>query len=131
MKIVLGLHDLQLGRAIRAAIDDQGRLQVVGAASTAEGLVEMTDLVRPDVVLVDEVLATAADAGIDALRAASDDAAIIVLLEGGRQGAPVPTGATAYLEHRPVAELVNGLTDVATIAVKLRVASGLGGRRTA
>ena len=58
MSIVLGLHDLQLGRAIRVGIDEQGLLEVVGAASTAEGLVELAGLVRSDVILVDEVLAS-------------------------------------------------------------------------
>jgi DNA-binding NarL/FixJ family response regulator len=122
MRLVLGLHDLQLGRAIRAGIDEQGRLQVVGAASTPEGLVETTDLVRPDVILVDETLVHTTEASLEALRAASDDAAVIVLLDAGSvRRSPFPSGATAYLELRPVHELIRALTDIARIAVELGV----------
>ena len=128
MSIVLGLHDLQLGRAIRVGIEEQGLLEVVGAASTAEGLVELAGLVHPDVILVDEVLATTEAACVDALRAACD-AAVIVLVEGGAtRRLPLPAGATAYLDLRPVDELVAALADVATIAVELGVVSGFGAR---
>ena len=125
---MLGLHDLQLGRAIRVGIEEQGLLEVVGAASTAEGLVELAGLVHPDVILVDEVLATTEAARVDALRTACD-AAVIVLVEGGAtRGLPLPAGATAYLDLRPVDELVDALADVATIAVDLGVVSGFGAR---
>ena len=103
-------------------------LEVVGAASTAEGLVELAGLVRPDVILVDEVLAGTDDGRIEALRAASE-AAVVVLLEGGAaRRLPFPAGATAYLDLRPVDELVGALTDVATIAVELSALSALGAR---
>ena len=126
--IVLGLHDLQLGRAIRVGIEEQGLLEVVGAASTAEGLVELAGLVHPDVILVDEVLATTEAARVDALRTACD-AAVIVLVEGGAtRRLPLPAGATAYLDLRPADELVGALADVATIAVELGVVSGFGAR---
>ena len=125
---MLGLHDLQLGRAIRAGIEEQGMLEVVGAASTAEGLVDLAVLVHPDVILVDEVLAGADDARIEGLRAVSE-AAVIVLLEGGAaRRLPFPAGATAYLDLRPVDELVGALADVATIAVELGATGGLGTR---
>ena len=126
--IVLGLHDLQLGRAIRVGIEEQGLLKVVGAASTAGALVELAGLVHPDVILVDEVLAATEAAHVDALRAACN-AAVIVLVEGGAtRRLPLPAGATAYLDLRPVEELVAALADVATIAVELGVVSGHGAR---
>ena len=125
---MLGLHDLQLGRAIRVGIEEQGLLEVVGAASTAEGLVELSGLVHPEVILVDEVLAATEAACVDALRAACD-AAVIVLLEGGAtRRLPFPAGATAYLDLRPADELVGALADVATIAVELGVVGGFGAR---
>ena len=125
---MLGLHDLQIGRAIRVGIEDGGLLDVVGAASTPEGLAELAGLVRPDVILVDEVLAATGPARVDALRAACD-AAVIVLLEGGAaRRLPFPAGATAYLDLRPVDELVAALADVATLALELGVPSGLGAR---
>ena len=126
--IVLGLHDLQLGRAIRVGIEEQGLLEVVGAASTAEGLVELSGLVHPDVILVDEVLATTEAARVDALRAACDAAVIVLLEGGGARRLPFPAGATAYLDLRPVDELVSALADVATIAVELGVVGGFGAR---
>ncbi len=125
---MLGLHDLQLGRAIRAEIEEHGLLEVVGAASTAEGLVELAGLVHPDVILVDEVLATTEASRLDALRTACD-AAVIVLVEGGAtRRRPLPPGATAYLDLRPVDELVDALADVAPIAVELGVVSGFSAR---
>jgi len=128
MSIVLGLHDLQLGRAIRAGIEEQGLLEVVGAASTAEGLVELAGLVHPDVVLVDEVLATTEAARVDALRTVCDAAVIVVVEGGATRRLPLPADAAAYLDLRPVDELVGALADVATIAVELGAVSGLGAR---
>lgn len=126
--ILLGLHDLQLGRSIRAAIEEQGALEVVGAASTAEGLVELASLVHPDVILVDEVLANSDDARIEALRTASEAAVIVLLEGGGARRLPFPAGAAAYVDLRPVDELVDALADVATIAIELRALGGLGAR---
>jgi hypothetical protein len=84
--------------------------------------------VHPDVILVDEVLATTDAARVDALRTACD-ATVIVLVEGAAtRRLPLPAGATAYLDLRPADELVDALADVATIAVELGVASGFGAR---
>ena len=54
---------------------------------------------------------------------------MIVLVEGrATRRRPFPAGATAYLDLRPVDELVAALADVATIAVELGVVSGFGAR---
>ena len=125
LRIVLGVRDERLTRAITERLEHEDRLELVGVASTPREVADLADRERPDVVLLDEVLATQEEAHIERLRG-TPGASLIVLVEPNAiRRERFPAGATAYLAMRPVDDLIEGLLDVATIAAGLLTQHGL------
>ena len=116
----------RLAHAVGRRLEHDGHFEVVGAASTPSGVVEMAGLELPDVIVVDERIGTKGGWHVARLRAVSD-AQLLVLVDASlpRRGG-LPLGANAYLALRPPSELADVLVDVVTIAESHVTSTGLG-----
>jgi DNA-binding NarL/FixJ family response regulator len=117
---VLGVKDALLARVIRARLERDDRLEVVGSSATDGELAVLAGVLAPSVILVENALALGDGDLIGQLRAAQPHATVVVVRDSqAERREPMALGANAYLAVRTVDDVVDGLLETTAITAAI------------
>jgi ActR/RegA family two-component response regulator len=118
VRVVLAVKDVEFVQRLRAGLEADGRIEVVGAARTTDELVDLVDVLAPDVALIDfELGPTGARDAIRQVAGTDASTVVLVLVGGGALRDAVGVGAAGYLrKDSPLDGLRASFFEVAVLA---------------